>query len=92
MEMWTDVKCYMCSRVCGESPGRGEHLERLRAMGRMLPGPFCTLIHGALRCSRCGGPVYPGESYSEYASAPPEETRSRSQTGTRVPSLAIRVA
>lgn len=77
MEVWTDVKCYACSRVCGEAPGRGEHLEMLRRLQLLLPGPHCRLADGELRCSRCGSLVYPEDTYSGYRSAYPDTAPAR---------------
>lgn len=68
MELWTEIKCFACSRVCGEAPGKGDHLVMLRGAGRLVPGPLCTLEEGQLRCSRCGSLVYPGETFSSYGS------------------------
>ncbi len=66
MAPWTEVKCYSCSRVCGEVPGRGDHLDKLQQQGQLLPGPFCTLVEDQLRCSRCGSLVYPGDTHFSY--------------------------
>ena len=66
MKFWTEVKCYTCSRVCGEAPGRCEHMGTVEELRRVLPGPFCTLVDTEFRCSRCGGLVYPGETRSSY--------------------------
>lgn len=73
MQLWTEVKCYMCSRVCGEAPGKGEHLDTFRREGSLLPGPFCTLGPGELRCSRCGSLVYASEPYSGVSPGPVED-------------------
>ena len=84
MQRWTELKCYSCSRVCGEAPGKGEELERLQKLDLLSPGRSCSLANGALRCVRCGTLVYPGDTYAER---PLPEDLSETKWGARLPGL-----
>ena len=76
MQRWTELKCYSCSRVCGEAPGKGEDLERLQKLDLLSTGRSCALANGALQCVRCGALVYPGDTYSEHpVPVGPRETK-----------------
>ena len=87
MQRRTELKCYSCSRVCGEAPGKGEDLERLQKLDLLSPGPSCALANGALRCVRCGTLVYPGETYAEH---PLPDSFSGTKRGARLPGLRSR--
>lgn len=64
MGAWTEVKCYMCSRVCGEIPGGQPPAWVLFRVDRILPVGGCGVKSTAnLHCSRCGGRVYPADTY-----------------------------
>lgn len=71
MQVWTEVKCYNCSRVCGGLEGTRPPVWVLFHADRLLPGVGCSLnSRTGLRCSHCGGRVYPGETYSGNRPAP----------------------
>ena len=57
-----EVKCYLCSRRCGQV--RAKRLKELSLRGALLAlsGDTCGMDpRRTLRCSRCGGNVYLGE-------------------------------
>ena len=65
MKLWTEVKCHSCSRVCGEIEGIGPPVWVLFRVDRILPVANCGVESEAdLRCSRCGGKVYPADTYA----------------------------
>jgi len=64
MNLWTEVKCHACSRICGETEGVAPPVWVLSRVDRILPVAGCKVKFGTnLRCGRCGGKVYPGETY-----------------------------
>ena len=64
----TEIKCYSCSRVCGEVEGRYPSLGLLSWPEHMTPGIGCGIKpNKEIRCSRCGSRVYLGDSYTEVA-------------------------
>lgn len=67
MDRWTEIKCYMCSRVCGELRGESAQESTPLAGPRLAPGAFCEVNPRQLRCSRCGGALYFGDFYVEYS-------------------------
>lgn len=72
MQTWTEIKCYACSRVCAEiarAPGMQIELDGA------WDGAGCTLDRKALRCRRCRGQVYLGETYRHYVLLPEAANR-----------------
>ena len=68
MELWTEVKCHNCSRVCGEAEGSQPRVWVLSHVERLLPVIGCGVRSQTdLRCSRCGGRLYPDETYTQAA-------------------------
>ena len=62
----TEVKCHDCSRVCGEIEGQRPPVWVLSRVGRIIPVVGCSVESSLnLRCGRCGGRVYPDESYEQ---------------------------
>ena len=60
----TAVKCHSCSRVCGEIEGRPA-VWALLQVERIFPVIGCSVRSSwDVRFSRCGGRVYPDESYT----------------------------
>lgn len=67
MRCVAEVKCYQCSRVCGEVRGlRPQQLDLFDV--RVNPQVHrCGLRPGPLlRCSRCGGNIYIGDVECMY--------------------------
>lgn len=65
MNLWTEVKCHACSRICGEFEGVGPAVWVLSRVDRILPVAGCSVKSETnLRCGRCGGKVYPGDTYA----------------------------
>ncbi|HVB96626.1 MAG TPA: hypothetical protein VNG11_02740 [Chloroflexota bacterium] len=71
MALVADVKCYYCGFISGEmvSPN-GQSMKN----GTFRPGigvPSVPVHNGALRCARCGGPVFLDDLRTEKAAQPP---------------------
>lgn len=63
----TEVKCYQCSRVCGEVDGLRPQDFDLRRIRADVSTYRCGLESGRpFRCSRCGGNIYLGDVECVY--------------------------
>ena len=67
MRYIAEVKCYLCSRICGEVDGRDPQELDLRRVQVDVSARRCGLKPGQpLRCSRCGGSIYIGDVECVY--------------------------
>jgi len=62
-----EVKCYQCSRICGEVGGLRPQGFDLRRIKVDVTAHRCGLSPGRpFRCSRCGGNIYLGDVECVY--------------------------